>query len=129
MIKLAYWGFVALDIAILLFFFVLGLAAAGSSRTSPVMVALYLLVLPGLPLLGSILVFTRATSPGLRALAFALVAAPLVIAGAIQWYSQMQFRANSNAAGELTFFRAGPMREMVEAIRRNDAAAVAALAP
>ncbi len=129
MIKLAYWGFVALDVAILLFIFVLGLAAAGSSRTSPLAAALYLLVLPGLPLLVSILVFTQASSPGWRGLAFALAAAPLLIAGSMQWYSQAQFRANSNSAGELTFFRAGPMREMVEAIRRNDAAAVAALAP
>lgn len=129
MIKLAFWGFVALDIAALLFFFVLGLAAAGSARTHPLSVALYMLMLPGIPLLVSIFVFTRASSPVWRTLAFALAAAPLVMAGAMQWYSQAQFRANSNAAGELTFFRAGPMRELVEAIRRNDATAVAELLP
>lgn len=127
--KLAFWAFVALDVVALLFFFVLGLAAAGSSKTNPLAVAAYMLILPGLPLLVSIVIFTRASSPVWRTLAFALAAAPLAIAGATQLFVQAQFRANSNAAGELTFFGAGPMREMVEAIRRNDAATVAQLAP
>ncbi|MEQ1690581.1 MAG: ankyrin repeat domain-containing protein [Gemmatimonas sp.] len=47
----------------------------------------------------------------------------------MQAFTRAQFRANSNAAGDLTFFRAGPMRELIEAINRNDAATVATLAP
>ena len=129
MIKVIYWGFVALDMAGLLLWFVLGLAAAGSSKTSPALVALYLLILPAIPLVASIIVFVRSTSPLWRALAFALAAAPLVILVSTQAYTRAQFRANSNAAGDLTFFRAGPMRDLIEAINRNDAAAVAALAP
>ncbi|MBL0170372.1 MAG: hypothetical protein IPP90_06490 [Gemmatimonadaceae bacterium] len=128
MIKLIYWAFVALDIVGLLFFFVLGLAAAGSSRTSPFLVALYLLLLPGIPLAASMLLFVRASSPVWRGMAFLLAAAPLVIVASMQLFALVQFRANSNAAGDLTFFRAGPMRELVEAIRRNDAAAVTTLA-
>ena len=43
MISLIYWAFVALDTMGLLLLFVLGLAAAGPSKTSPLAVALYLL--------------------------------------------------------------------------------------
>ena len=66
MIRLLNGAFVAVHAAALLFFFVLGLAAAGS--------------------------------------------------------------AHSNAGGEPTFFRPGPQRELLDAIQRNDVAAVAARA-
>lgn len=129
MIKLLFWMFIALDAGVILLFFVLGLAAAGPSKTSPVSVTLLMLALPAIPLVGAIAVYLRSTSPGWRALAFALAAAPAVLVVATQVYTRAQFKANSNAQGELTFFRAGPMREIVEAIRRNDAAAVSALVP
>jgi len=129
MIKALFWGFVALDAGAILLFFVLGLAAAGPSKTSPMSVTLLLFVLPMVPLLAAIAVYLRSSSTGWRALAFALAAAPVVLVIAAQAYSRAQFTANSNAQGELTFFTAGPMREIVEAIRRNDAAAVAALVP
>lgn len=129
MITLLYWVFVTLDTMGLLLLFVLGLAAAGPSGTNPPSVALYLLVLPGIPLAASILLYLRSTSPVWRAVAFLLAAAPPVLAVGTQAYVQAQFRAHSNAQGELTFFRAGPMRDLVEAIRRNDAATVAALVP
>ena len=41
----------------------------------------------------------------------------------------MLFRTNTNERGELTFFRSGPMREIAEAIVRNDSATVASLVP
>lgn len=129
MIKLVYWAFVALDVAALLFFFVLGLAAAGSAKTSPLSVALVMLVLPAIPLAGSILLFLRSNALLWRAIAFALVAAPLVFVVATQAYNVATIRANSNATGDLTFFTAGPQRELVEAIKRNDATAVTALLP
>jgi hypothetical protein len=129
MIKVIYWVIVALDLLGLLLFLLLGLAAAGSSRTSPLLVVLYMLVLPGLLLGASIIVFLQSSSALWRGLAFALAAAPLAILATSQLLSRAQFAANSNDAGELTFFRAGPAREMVEAIRRNDAAAVTTLAP
>jgi hypothetical protein len=129
MLKLLFWALVALDVLGVLFFFVLGLAAAGSSKTSPLLVALYFLALPGAVLLLAIVVFLRASNPGWRALAFLLAAAPLAVLVVTQFSSTLRVRANSNAAGDLTFFRAGPMREIAEAIRRNDAAVVAALAP
>ncbi len=129
MIKLLFWMFIALDAGVILLFFALGLAAAGPSKTSPVSVTLLMLALPAIPLVGAIAVYLRSTSPGWRALAFALAAAPAVLVVATQMYTRAQFKANSNAQGDLTFFRAGPMRDIVEAIRRNDAATVAALAP
>src|SRR5829696_66918 len=61
--RVAFWGLVALDLLGILLLFVLGLAAAGSSRTSPVQVALVLLVLPSIPLVASVVLFVRATSP------------------------------------------------------------------
>jgi ankyrin repeat protein len=129
MIKLLFWMFIALDAGVILLFFALGLAAAGPSKTSPVSVTLLMLALPAIPLVGAIAVYLRSTSPGWRALAFALAAAPAVLVVATQMYTRAQFKANSNAQGDLTFFRAGPLREIVEAIRRNDAATVAALVP
>jgi hypothetical protein len=129
MIKLAYWAFVSLDVAALLFFFVLGLAAAGSTKTSPLSVALVMLVLPGIPLAASVLLFLRSSTWLWRAIAFVLAAAPLIFVVASQAYNTATIRANSNASGDLTFFTAGPQRDLVEAIRRNDAAAVTALVP
>ncbi|HPU50784.1 MAG TPA: ankyrin repeat domain-containing protein [Burkholderiaceae bacterium] len=129
MMRLLFWVLVALDIAGLLFFFVLGLAAAGSTRTHPLTVALLMLALPAIPLVLAIWVFARSQSPLWRALSFALVAAPLAITVAAQAYNDARISANSNAQGDLTFFEQGPQRELVEAIRRNDAAAVSALLP
>ena len=77
MIRLLYWGFVALDIGGLLFFIVLRLAAAVATKG----------------------------------------------------YSDALISANSNEQGDLTFFERGPQRDLVEAIRRNDASAVEALTP
>ncbi|HYW30036.1 MAG TPA: hypothetical protein VE869_00920, partial [Gemmatimonas sp.] len=87
MIKLLFWGFVALDIAALLFFFVLGLAAAGSSRTSPATVALFMLLLPAIPLAGAVWVFLRSSTTLWRVLAFVLAAAPVVVAVSTKAYN------------------------------------------
>lgn len=129
MIKVLFWLFVCIDVGAILLFFVLGLAAAGSSKTSPVSVALLLLVVPMIPLLAAVAVYLRSTSPLWKGAAFVLAAAPVLLVAGAQMYTRAQVAANSNAQGELTFFRAGPMREISEAIRRNDAATVARLVP
>ena len=128
-LKVAFWGLVALDLAGILLLFVLGLAAAGSSRTSPAQVTLVLLVLPCIPLIASVVVFTRATSPVGRLVALLVAAAPLVILVSARAMALMQLRANTNERGEMTFFRSGPMRDIAEAIARNDARTVASLVP
>ena len=129
MIKVAFWCLVALDVVGILLLFVLGLAAAGSSRTNPLLVTLLLLVLPALVLAAAVVLFTRVTAPAWRLLAFALAAAPLLIAVSSRALATIQFRGATNAQGEMTFFRSGPMRDMAEAIMRNDAGAVTALRP
>lgn len=128
MIKLAFWALVAIDALGILLLFVLGLAAAGSAKTNPVQVALVLLVLPSIPLAVAVALYLRATTPAARLVALLLAAAPLLIAFSARALAELQLRANTNAAGELTFFRSGPMREMAEAIMRNDARTVASLA-
>lgn len=129
MIRVLFWGLVAIDLLGVGLFFLLGLAAAGSARTNPLQVALVMLVLPCIPLVASVVLFVRATSPAMRVLALAIAAAPLLIAVSSRAIAEVQFRANTNEHGELTFFRAGPMREIAEAIARNDAVTVASLVP
>ncbi len=79
LLKALFWSFVALDAAAIGLWFVLGLAAAGSSRSSPLAVAFALLVLPGTLLAGAVLLHLRAPSPTLRLLALAIVSAPVVM--------------------------------------------------
>ena len=129
MMRLAFWGLAALDLLGILLLFVLGLAAAGPSKTSPVQVTLLLLVLPCIPLAAAVVLFLRSTSPVGRGVALLLAAAPLVFLVAGRAITEWQFRANTNERGELTFFRSGPMREIAEAIARNDSATVASLVP
>ena len=127
--KVAFWGLVALDLLGIVLWFLLGLAAAGSSRTSPVQVTFLLLVLPCLLLGAAVVLFVRSVSPAGRVLALLLAATPLLLLVAARAVAEMQFRAGTNPQGEMTFFRAGPSRDIAEAIARNDAATVAALAP
>ncbi len=127
MIKLIFWGLVVLDLLGVLLWFALGLAAAGSAGTSPLRVALFILVVPVLLLGLAILLFLRGGAPGWRLLAVLLAAAPLVILVSLRLVAERQFRGATNDQGELTFFRAGPMRELAEAIARNDVGAVTAL--
>lgn len=127
--RVAFWGLVALDLSGILLLFVLGLAAAGSSRTNPAQVALLLLALPCLLLAGAVVLFIRASSPGGRLVALLLAAAPLLVLVAGRAIAEVQLRANTNARGDMTFFRSGPMREIAEAIARNDSGTVASLVP
>jgi ankyrin repeat protein len=127
-IRVAFWGLIALDLAGVLLLFLLGLAAAGSARTNPVQVTLLLLVLPCIPLAAAVVLFVRSTAPAWRLVALVLAAAPLLIAVSSRAIAEVQLRANTNEQGELTFFRSGPMREIAEAIARNDSSTVAALA-
>jgi len=128
-IRFAFWVLVALDLGAVLLWLVLGLAAAGSARTSPLQVTVLLLVLPSLLLAAIVLLFVRSTGSGGRLVALFLAAAPLAIVVSSGILARAQLRANSSSLGRLTFFRAGPMRELAEAIGRNDAPAVAALLP
>ncbi len=127
--KLVFWLVVFADTAVLLILFVLGLAAAPSSRTSAGAVAAFMLVIPGLFLGASVLLFTRTTSPGWRAVALLMAGAPMILVVGMRGIAAARIRSSTDAQGNLTFFPAGPMREMAGAISRNDTAAIATLAP
>jgi hypothetical protein len=127
MMRVIFWGLVALDLLGILLLFVFGLAAAGSTKGSPIQVALALLVLPAIPLAASVIWFTRATSPGGRFLALLLAAAPLLILVFARTIVEVQARMTTNESGEMTFFRSGPKRDLAAAIARNDARTVESL--
>lgn len=113
----------------LLLFFVLGLAAAPSSRTSPFAVAGYMLVVPGLVLLAAVLLFTRSASPLGRSAGLLLAAAPAIILFVTKALTTVEIRQSLNADGKLVYFRDGPLREIAEAIAANDVGTIARLAP
>jgi hypothetical protein len=129
MLKALFWIVVTIDLAVLMLFFLLGLAAAPSSRTSAGAVAAYMLVVPGIVLIGCIVLFVRSTSPVGRVAALLLAASPLLLAAGTRAIAGAKLRTATNAEGQLTYYRAGPLRDIAEAIARNDSATVAALAP
>jgi len=92
-------------------------------------VGLVLLVLPCIPLAAAVALHVRSASPVGRSIALLLAAAPVLILFSARAMAVVQLRANTNARGEMTFFRSGPMREIAEAIARNDASTVASLVP
>lgn len=81
LLKVLFWLFAALDLAVIGLWFVLGLAAAGPSKTSPFAVALALLVVPGALLAGAILLFVRTESTGWRWAALLVVSGPALALG------------------------------------------------
>ncbi|MBL8751432.1 MAG: hypothetical protein JNK78_19915 [Planctomycetes bacterium] len=79
LLKALFWLFVAIDAAGLGFLFVLGLAAAGPSKTHPLAVVFALFLVPGLLLAGAIALHLRSPSAGLRLVAFLVVSAPTAV--------------------------------------------------
>jgi hypothetical protein len=92
--KVLFWTLAVADLVGILIWFVLGLAAAGPSRTNPLTVVALLLVLPGALLAAAVIVHVRAESAALRLLALVVVAAPAVFLA---------------AQAAMASFRAGPM--------------------
>jgi hypothetical protein len=126
MLKALFWLVVLVDALALGLMFVLGLAAAGPSKTSPLSVLIFFAV-PALLLLGAIVVFVKAQSGGLRALAFLLAASPLLFVAVQAAQSAWEVTAYKNANGNLNYFRGGDAQALEQAIQRNDAVAVQAL--
>jgi hypothetical protein len=128
-LTLLFWGLVVLDACGIALWFMLGLAAAGSTKDSPLSVAFALVLLPAIPLALAVFLFLRGGSTVTRAIAVLMAAAPLLIAVSMSAINEARLDAHRNAQGTLTFFKAGPQREIAEAIARNDAATVSALLP
>ncbi|MEP6781958.1 MAG: hypothetical protein ABJC26_18810 [Gemmatimonadaceae bacterium] len=127
--KFIFWILVAGDVALMLLFFVLGLAAATSTRTSSITVAAYMLVVPGLVLTAAILLYLRSTTPAGRVVAFLIAAAPLLILVYSKSKIAIEVAQNSDSSGQLTSFREGSLRDIANAIKTNDTATVALLLP
>ncbi|MGJ5815623.1 ankyrin repeat domain-containing protein [Paludibaculum fermentans] len=127
--KLLFWIIVLCDLAGIFLMFLLGLAAATSSKTNALSVAGFMLVVPGLVLGLSIFLFHGTSSRLLRGTGFLLAMSPVLILVLLKGYTEAEVRLNSDSKGNMTFFRSGPTRDMATAISQNDAATVAALAP
>ena len=126
--KILFWLLISADAAVLALFFVLGLAAATSTRQSGVSVAFAPpFLVPALILVLAIVLFTRSSSTLLRSVALLMAAAPALILVVTQRVSSFTLKQNMNSAGELTSFHEGPMREIADAIRSNDTATVSRL--
>ena len=127
-IKILFWLIIACDVGALGLFFVLGLAAGPSSKTSPLAIAAFMLIVPGLLLLGAILVSVLAKSAVWRGLALLAAASPILFVVISSTYSGYDLGQYKDAKGSFASYKPGPMREVEEAIVRNDAAAVAVAA-
>jgi hypothetical protein len=91
-------------------------------------VVVLLLIVPGLLILTAATLFTFAKAPWLRAIAFLAAAAPLLLVVGGSAYANYQLRQYQKPDGTFTRFRSEGMKEVEEAIKRNDAAAVGAAA-
>lgn len=106
----------------------LGLAAAGSSHSSPLDVAFVMLVLPGVVIAGLIALFLLSRSMAGKLIAFAVAAAPVAVVLIGGLFSSGVQTLFTDKDGSGRHFAPGQMRELERAVARNDAAAVATLA-
>lgn len=128
--KILFWLLIAADTAVLLLFFLLGLAAAGSTKDSPAAVAFSPpFLVPALVLIAAVLLFTRVSSSLGRSAGLLLAAAPALLLVYFKATSTLELKQNMNSDGEIAHFRAGPLREIADAIKSNDSATVARLIP
>jgi len=127
-LTLLFWLVIALNLAVIGFWFLLALAAAPSSQTSSLSVIGIALV-PLLLLAVLAFVFHRSTASLWRIAATLLAAAPAIWFTVTLVVDKAQIAAVSDASGKLTFFPAGPARDLANAISQNDAATVAARLP
>jgi hypothetical protein len=126
--KILFWSFVALDVAALVLFGLLALAAAGPSRTQPLAALVVPVLLPALLLAGAVAVFLNARGDGARWFAVALAAAPLLLTVGSRLLVAWELSGHTDGAGGLHQFRTPAQRELEAAVERGDAAVIATLA-
>jgi hypothetical protein len=128
LLTILFWLLILLDLAALGLVFLLGLAAGPSSHTGPLAIAGFILVIPGICLLAAVALFHFAKSKLLRGLAFLAAAAPLLFAVLAPVYATYNVNQYKDSAGQPTRFKPGPLQDIEAAAKRNDVAAVSALA-
>ncbi|MGV3708090.1 MAG: ankyrin repeat domain-containing protein [Gemmatimonas sp.] len=128
--KILFWLLIAVDVLALGLFFVLGLAAATSTRTSPFAVATSLpFLVPTILLVLAVALFTRSGSTVGRIAGLLIAASPAIIIFVTRGMTQREIAVNSDSGGNIAFFREGPLRELADAIRAGDTTRVAQLLP
>lgn len=126
--KILFWLFVALDLVAIVVGGLLGLAAAGPSRTNPLAAIVIPVVIPGTILLGAVWVFLNMQSAGARALALGVAALPFIVVAVGMGTTAIELLGYRDASGQIREFRSGQLVEIESAIERNDVAAVTAAA-
>lgn len=126
--KFLFWSFVAIDVAALVLFGLLALAAAGPSRTNPVAALVVPFLVPAAILVGAIVLFVNSQSALLRTVAVVIAAAPVLITVGGHLGMLSKLREFRDESGELRQFRSQELRDLEAAVTRGDAAAVAAAA-
>lgn len=106
LLKILFWLFVAVDAAAIGLWFVLGLAAAKSAHSSPLAVALLLLVAPGMLLALAAVLFVRAEATGWRLAALLVVAAPVLVVAGSQFVAVFTARNLVGQSGSTPLTRA-----------------------
>lgn len=128
MLKLLFWMFVAVDIVAVVVFGLLGLAAAGPSRTNPLAALVIPFFIPAALLVLAVGLFLKSPGTAGRVAAVVIAAAPVLLVlgskAAIFW----ELRPFRDASGGLRQFRSQGLRDVEDAITRGDAAAVTASA-
>lgn len=125
LIKILFWALVLCDLGAIGLIYLLGLAAAGPSKTSPVIVTLYVVLIPGALLAAAVSLFVFAKSPAWRGAGLLVAALPLLFLVGTQISGELTRRAHTGSDGKITKFAKGPMQDVESAIVRNDPAGVA----
>jgi hypothetical protein len=127
-LTILFWLLILIDLAGVALWFLLGLAAARPSHTSPLSVTFLLLVVPVVLVALAALLFLFGRSPLSKGLGFLMAAAPLLLLVGSYAYGQYNFRQYQRPDGTVARFKSEGMRKVEDAIVANDAAAVAAAA-
>ncbi|MBM3759344.1 MAG: hypothetical protein FJW36_03760 [Acidobacteria bacterium] len=123
-VSILFWAALALDAAIIAVFFVLGLAAAGPSKSNPLSVVFLMLILPGIVLVALAAWFLAIKAPVFRIVVLLIAASPalLVIGGQIA--TLLMMRANPEEANKPVSFKPISTAPLDSAIRNGDVNAV-----
>lgn len=126
--KVIFWLLVTIDVIAVGVFALLALAAAGPSKTNPVLALVYPIG-AALILFAAIRVFLGAQGQGARIGATLVAALPMLILAAQGSATLWELRGFRDADGNIREFRSEALNAIEAAIERNDVAAVKAALP
>lgn len=124
LLRLIFWILIAIDVAAIGLLVTLGLAAAGSGHTGPFSAVAFLVLWPALLLSAAILLFLLGRTPLLRGVGVLIAASPLLFVVTARPIAELWINQYRTPGGQVAMFKRGPMRDIEDAIARNDAASV-----